>query len=48
MYQRWQKRDPVKNYFMVPNEVFSLGLNSDEIHLPESKSQGTNRQVGDL
>ncbi len=33
MYQRWQKRDPVKNYFMVPNEVFSLGLNSDEISI---------------
>lgn len=33
MYQRWPKRDPVKNYFMVPNEVFSLGLNSDEISI---------------
>lgn len=33
MYQHWQKRDPVKNYFMVPNEVFSLGLNSDEISI---------------
>ena len=33
MYQRWQKRDPVKYYFMVPNEVFSLGLNSSELSI---------------
>ena len=33
MYQRWPRRDPVKNYFMVPNEVFSLGLSSDEISI---------------
>lgn len=33
MYQNWQKRDPVKNYFMVPNEVFGLGLNSNEISI---------------
>lgn len=33
MYQRWPRRDPVKNYFMVPNEVFSLGLNSNEISI---------------
>lgn len=33
MYQRWPRRNPVKNYFMVPNEVFSLGLNSDEISI---------------
>lgn len=33
MYQRWPKRDPVKNYFMVPNEIYSLDLNSDEISI---------------
>lgn len=33
MYQRWPKRDPVKNYFMVPNEIYNLGLNSDEISI---------------
>lgn len=33
MYQRWPKRDPVKYYFMVPNEVFNLGLNSSEISI---------------
>ena len=31
MFQRWPKRDPEKNYFMVPNEVFCLGLNYGEI-----------------
>ena len=33
MYQRWKKRDPVKNYFMLPNEVYSLGLSSNEISI---------------
>lgn len=33
MYRRWQKRDPVKHYFMVPNEVFGLGLNSGGISI---------------
>ena len=33
MYQRWQKRDSVKNYFMLPNEVYSLGLSSNEISI---------------
>lgn len=33
MYQNWPKRDPVRNYFMVPNEVFSLGLNSSELSI---------------
>ena len=31
MYQRWPKRDPNKRYYLVPNEVFELGLNSHEI-----------------
>ncbi len=26
MFQRWPKRDPVKHYYLVPNEVFNLGL----------------------
>lgn len=30
-YYRWPKRDPIKNYFPVPNEVFSIGLNYREI-----------------
>ena len=33
MYRHWQKRDPAKYYFMVPNEVFSLGLNSGELSI---------------
>ncbi len=24
--QHWPKRDPIKNYFPLPNEIFSLGL----------------------
>ena len=31
MFQRWPKRDPNKHYYLVPNEVFSLGLSSHEI-----------------
>ena len=31
MYQRWPKRDPNKHYYFVPNEVFNLGLISNEI-----------------
>lgn len=27
----WPKRDPVKNYFPLPKEVFSMGLRSGEI-----------------
>jgi len=31
MFQRWSKRDPNKHYYLVPNEVFNLGLSSHEI-----------------
>ena len=31
MFQRWYKRDPERDYFMVPNEVFCLGLDYGEI-----------------
>ena len=31
MFQRWPKRDPEQDYFMVPNEVFCLGLDYGEI-----------------
>ena len=30
-YYRYSKRDAVKNYFPMPNEIFSLGLSSGEI-----------------
>lgn len=32
-YNRWPKRDPIKNYFPVSNEIFSIGLNYREISL---------------
>lgn len=31
MFQRWPKRDPERDYFMVPNEVFCRGLDYGEI-----------------
>ena len=31
MFQRWPKRDPNKHCYLVPNEVFNLGLSSHEI-----------------
>ena len=30
-YNRYPKRDALKDYFPVPNEIFCLGLNSGEI-----------------
>ena len=30
-HQKWPKRDPIKNYFPVPNEVFLLGLSPGEL-----------------
>ena len=30
-YRQWTKRDPVKNYFPLPNEIFSLGLSATAI-----------------
>ena len=32
-FQQWPKCDPSKNYFMVPNEIFSIGLDYREISL---------------
>jgi len=29
--QNWSKRDPIKNYFPLPNEIYSLGLSSTAI-----------------
>lgn len=29
--QYWPRRDPIKNYFPLPNEIFSLGLSSTAI-----------------
>ena len=30
-YNSYPKRDPIKNYFPLPNEIFCLGLSSGEI-----------------
>ena len=30
-YYRYHKRDAIKNYFPMPNEIFSLGLTAGEI-----------------
>ena len=30
-YNRYPKRDAIKNYFTLPNEIFSLNLSSGEI-----------------
>ena len=30
-YNRYPKRDAIKNYFPLPNEIFILGLNAGEI-----------------
>ena len=30
-HQKWPKRDSIKNYFLVPNEVFLLGLSPGEL-----------------
>ena len=29
--QNWPKRDPIKNYFPLPNEIYSLGLSAGAI-----------------
>ena len=31
IFRPWPKRDPVKNYFPLPKEIFSPGLRSGEI-----------------
>ncbi len=31
MLTAWQKQDPIKRRFTLPNELFSLGLSSNEI-----------------
>lgn len=30
-FNQWPKRDPIKNYFPVPNEIYHLGLEAGEI-----------------
>ena len=30
-FQKWPKREPLKHFFPVPNEIFILGLSPGEI-----------------
>lgn len=32
-FNKWPKRSAEKNYFMVPNEIFSIGLDFREISI---------------
>ena len=45
MYQRWSKRDPNKHYYLVPNEVFNLGLSSHEIAVYNYLLRGEDRRT---
>ena len=38
--QYWPKRDPIKNYFPLPNEIFSLGLSAGAIAVYGFSSTG--------
>lgn len=31
-YSHWPKRDPIKNYFPAPNEIYQLGLSANAIY----------------
>ena len=42
-YNKWPKRSAEKNYFMVPNEIFSIGLDYREISLYSYLLQCENR-----
>ena len=43
--QNWPKRDAIKNYFPVPNEIYSLGLSSTAIAIYGYLLQRENRQT---
>lgn len=38
--QSWTKRDPIKNYFPLPNEIYDLGLSRGAISVYSSCSAG--------
>ena len=44
-FQPWTKRDPSKNYLMVPNEIFSIGLDYREISLYTDLLRCENRET---
>ena len=33
----WTKRDPVKNYFPLPNENYQLGLSYGAVAVPQAQ-----------
>ncbi len=45
MYRHWPKRDPIKNYFPLPNELFALGLNPSEISIYAYLLRRENRET---
>ncbi|MDE6454355.1 MAG: helix-turn-helix domain-containing protein [Dysosmobacter sp.] len=44
-YKQWPKRDPAKNYFQLPNEIFLLGLSPSALavysYLPCCENRST-------
>ena len=44
-FNKWPKRSAEKNYFMVPNEIFSIGLDYREISLYSYLLRGENRKT---
>ena len=40
-YYPYPKRDPIKNYFPLPNEIFLLGLTPGELAVYSSASGST-------
>ena len=44
-YEQYPSRDPIKNYFPLPNEIFSLGLNTGEIATYAYLMKCENRQT---
>ena len=44
-YNKWPKRSAEKNYFMVPNEIFSIGLDYREISLYSYLLRCENRET---
>lgn len=42
-YNRYPSRDPIKNYFPLPNEIFQLGLTAGEIAVYSYLMRSENR-----
>ena len=40
-YNKWPKRSAEKNYFMVPNEIFSIGLEMVKFYRPPQGKYST-------